>query len=418
MKTNYLFQALAVAATAFSLNACTEASTNSGLTPDGAHVYHIGARFDENDTQVYLAGVNSLNEGSLTFKNNGYHLNPVRSARVFTDNDGNIFVFNYGGGQLERLQYANGSYLKTDEIDVSPVMGGKKTVRPWKINEKTILFHDIITSDIDDAGNGVTKKAVMYAANIAIPGLTIASTMDTWTIEPTEWDLANQAYPFRVDAPTVLGNKIYYGVGRRLFDTDADTKLTGMHTVVLDYPSLTNPTYIRSEKGHGNTNGYRGENMHAIGGYVYQANRAASADDATMILRLADGAYDNDWEFNVTEALGQAINTNNWYHAGNGICYLSAQFFDAADENNSWGVVRIDLNKKTAVKMNVPMSDLFGYQQGKVIGSNFYMAISPVGATGESEPAVYKFDITSESPDAFVKGLALDKGNIFVEGIF
>ncbi|GAO31593.1 hypothetical protein [Geofilum rubicundum] len=255
----------------------------------------------------------------------------------------------------------------------------------------------------------------MYVTRMEIPLVAIADIMETWTIPAEAWDLEGKAYVFRVDAPTVLGDKIYYGVGRRALD--ANIPLTGMHTIVLDYPSLTNPRYIRSDKGDGNTNGYRGSNMHAYDGYVYQANRALEGN-TTMILRLKDGVYDDSWAFDVTAALGEAFNTNNWYHAGGGICYMSAQFPNAGDENNQWGVVRIDLNNQTAIKMNVPMSNLFGYQNGVSIDGQFYMAVSPVGSAGESDPFVYIFDIESTDPNAFTTGLELDKGNIFVEGIF
>ncbi len=418
MKLNKIFSLSAVALGLATLVSCSE--SNEVDTPDNGEekVYHIGAKFDDDDSQVYLAAVTDLSSGSLTFVDNGYHLNPVRSARVFTGEDGNIYVFNYGGGTLERLTYSNGTYTSQDEIDIAPVMGGKTTVRPRKINEETILFHDIISTDVEDTGNGVIKSPTMYAANIAIPGLSIASTMETWTIPVADWDVTDQAYPFRVDASTILGDKIYYGVGRRSFNSDLGIKLTGMHTIVLDYPDLINPTYIRTDKGNGNTYGYRGPNMHAIDGYIYQANRSTSAEDPTILVRLKDGAYDESWEFNVSEALGEAISTSNWYYAGSGIGYMCAEFFDAEDENNTWGVVRIDIDNKTAVKMNVPMSELFGYQNGVVVDGKFCMAISPVGSTGEAEPAIYMFDISSDSPDAFTKGMTLDKGNIFIEGIY
>lgn len=399
------------------MNACDDDDSLNPDTknPDAERVFHITAKFDGKDADVYMAGVDELTEGSLTFKGNGYAINPVRSARVFTDGLGWVYVFDYGGGYLKKFSYANGTYTKVKELDVSPVMGGIPHVRPWKINEETILIHNIISSDMDDSGNGITKQADMYVTRMEIPLVAIADILETWTIPAEAWDVEEKAYVFRVDAPTVLDDKIYYGVGRRPIDENAP--LTGMHTIVLDYPSLANPTYIRTEKGTGNTNGYRGANMHAIDAYVYQANRA-TGDDATMIVRLKDGAYDESWAFDVTAALGETFNTNNWYHAGNGICYVSAQFPDVADVNNQWGVVRIDLNNQTAIKMNVPMSDLFGYQNGVTIDGHFYMAISPVGSSGESAPFIYIFDIDSTDPNAFTKGLELDKGNIFVEGIF
>ncbi len=418
MKRFYLV-AMLLGALAFT--ACNDDKPVVNSENKTEKAYHITAKFDGSDSDVYIAGVNDLNQGSLTFVNNGYALNPVRSARVFTDNLGWVYSFDYGGGYLTKLSYLNGKYTNVRSIDIAPTMGGIAHVRPWKINEETILIHNINTEDVDLASTeaadadyvalGVTKRAKMYVTRVQIPEVQIAEILDTWTIPVTEWDAKELAYVFRIDAPTVLNDKIYYGVGRRAL---SDIETTGMHTIVLDYPSLENPKYIRTTLASGNTNGYRGGNMHAIDGYVYQAN----ASDPATIVRLKDGKYDESWVFNVSEKLGEAFSTNNWYYTEDGICYMSAKFTNAEDANNMWGVVRIDIHNKTVVKMNVPMSNLQGYQHGVVKDGKFYMAISPVGSTGEAAPYVYAFNIYSTSPNAFEKGLKLDKGNIFIEGIF
>lgn len=426
------FKFMIMSALALFLSSCSD---SDDPTPDPTptleeeKVYHITARFDGDDASVYMAGVKNLDEGSLTFINNGYALNPVRSARVFTDSLGWVYMFDYGGGYLKKFSYAveTGNYTLEKELDVTPVMGGVAHVRPWKINEETILIHNIVTSDIEDSGNGVTKEALMYVTRMEIPLVAIAN-VTVENIPVTDWDIDEGAYVSRIDAPTILGDKIYYGVRRST--TDNTVTATGMHALVLDYPSLTNLKYIRTELGDGSTNGYRGGNMHAIDGYVYQAN----GDDPATIVRLKDGAYDESWSFDVSGTLGEGFSTNNWYHAGGGICYMSAKFTNAEDANNSWGVVRIDINNKTATKMNVPTSDLRAYQHGVVKDGKFYMAICPITGqtdTGEvdgrgnpiiltssDDPRVYIFDIASEDPNAFTTGLTLDSGNIFIEGIF
>lgn len=421
MKTKMFLGLMLLNASLATFSSCNDDETTPANPESDEKIYHITAKFDDSDSDVYLAAVSDLDNGSLSFVGNGYALNPVRSARVFTDDLGWVYMFDYGGGYLKKFSYANGTYTVERELDVAPVMGGVAHVRPWKINEQTILIHNIMNEDVDltstneiDAdyvNNGITKRAMMYVTNVRIPDVSIFETLDTWTIPVSTWDSEELAYVFRVDAPTVLNDKIYYGVGRRAL---GEIEATGMHTIVLDYPSLENPKYIRTTLGNGNTNGYRGGNMHAIDGYVYQAN----ASDPATIVRLKDGEYDTSWVFNVSEALGEAFATNNWYHAENGICYMSANFTNAQDANNTWGVVRVDLNKKTAIKMNVPYSKLHGYQHGVLKDGKFYMAISPVGATGESAPFIYAFDVNSTDPNAFEKGLELDKGNIFVEGIF
>lgn len=380
-------------------------------------VNHVTARFDDDDKQVYIAPAESLDKGSLTFIDNGYHLNPVRSARVFTDDLGWVYMFDYGGGFLKKLRYSNGQYTEVRELSITQVMGGNAYVRPYKINDETILIHNANTYDIEDTlGNGITKEAILYVTRITIPDVVISEILDTWTIPLTEWDEEEKAYVFRVDVPTVLGDKIYYGVGRKTLDENIS--LTGMHTIVLDYPSLENPQYIRSEFANGNTNGYRGGNMHAIDGHVYQANCSTDETQDTKLVRLKDGEYDTSWEFNITEALGEPFSTTNWYHAKDGICYMPAQLYSATDENNQWAVLRIDVINQTVVKLNLPMSYLFAYQNGVTIGDKFYMSICPQGGDAESEPYIYSFDINSTNPNSVTKGLKLDNGNIRIEGIF
>lgn len=382
-------------------------NTNPSLT---TKVPHVTANFDGDDAQVFIAPASDLTQGKITFKDNGYHLNPVRSARVFTDDLGWVYVYDYGGGYLQKLSYNNGIYSKVRELDITSSMGNNAYVRPWKINEETILIHNINTADVEDSINGITKEAKLYVTRVQIPEVSIWEIMETWTVPVTDWDIAEQAYPFRVDAPTVLGDKIYYGVGRRAL---GDAELTGMHTIVIDYPTLKNPTYIRTTLGNGNTNGYRGMNMHAYDGYVYQCN-AGSDENPTMLVRLKDGAYDESWSFNITEAVGEPVATNNWYAAGGGIYYMPINFLNATDENNTWGLLRLDLNKMTVVKMDVPLSNMRKYQRGQVIDGKFNIVLSPVGGT----PKNYIFDIVSEEPDAFTVGTEFDTGNIFIEGIF
>lgn len=392
--------------------ACENSDSPTNINPSlTTKVPHVTANFDGDDAQVFIQPAEDLTSGKITFINKGYHLNPVRSARVFTDDLGWVYVYDYGGGYLQKLSYNDGSYSKVRELDITSSMGNNAHVRPWKINEETILIHNINTADIEDSGNGITKEAKLYVTRVQIPEVSIWEIMDTWTVPVSNWDEEEQAYPYRVDAPTVLDGKIYYGVGRRQLNDSIS--LTGMHTIVIDYPTLKNPKYIRTTLGNGNTNGYRGMNMHAYDGYVYQCN-AANAENPTIMVRLKDGQYDESWSFNINDALGEPVSTNNWYAAGGGIYYMPANFLNETDENNTWGLLRVDLNKKSVIKMDVPMSNMRKYQRAQVIDGKFHIVISPVGGT----PKNYIFDMDSEESDAFTEGVEFDSGNIFIEGIF
>ncbi len=157
-------------------------------------------------------------------------------------------------------------------------------------------------------------------------------------------------------------------------------------------------------------------------GDVYQSNWFMSgngfdlsAGDKTVITRLKNGAYDDSYEFNISEALGLSSNiaTVGWFYVGNGIGYMPVQLQDEGSyyQTNSWSLIKIDIYKKTAVKLEVPLSSLFDYESGIVKNGKFYMAISPIGG----EAYIYEFDPSST---AFKKGLKLDGANVIVDGIY
>jgi hypothetical protein len=79
--------------------------------------------------------------------------------------------------------------------------------------------------------------------------------------------------------------------------------------------------------------------------------------------------------------------------------------------DNSWSVAKIDIYNKTAVKLDVPLSGLFSYENGIVVKGKFYMAISPTGG----DAYVYEFDPNAETA---VQGLKLEDANVAVEGLY
>ncbi|MGS0524503.1 hypothetical protein ACU8V7_04140 [Zobellia nedashkovskayae] len=60
---------------------------------------------------------------------------------------------------------------------------------------------------------------------------------------------------------------------QQILESDSDYEVLGSKTIVVDYPSLENPTIITSTVGHGDTNGYRSINSFEYDGSVYQANQ-------------------------------------------------------------------------------------------------------------------------------------------------
>lgn len=400
-------------------------------TPDLSSQYHLLASVDGG---YYLQSSEALNTGSLTFVNKGTQLEAEKAARVIASGEF-VYSLNYGTGIISQYK-PNGTcgYDLIKELDAGLAVG---TVHPrYKLaNSGTIMVYNVTVEPVRNANDEVIDNTcTLMLASISIPSFTITKST-TFVIPQTE--NAKQGatigyHPMRVDAPVIADNKIYFGLMHMdmadptLIPPLRKPKQSGLETLVFDFPSLENGHIAETAAATGHTGGYRAPSMHVDEkGDVYQVNWFMSgssfdlsAGDKTVITRLKDGAYDASYSFNVSEALGLASNIASvgWFYVGDGIGYMPVQFEDEGhySKENSWGLARIDIYNKTAVKLNVPLSNLMSYESAVVDNGKFYMAISPIG--GESH--VYEFDPSSDSADAFTKGLVLDGGTVTIEGIY
>ncbi len=383
----------------------------------------------------YLAQTESLSEGTLSFVKNGTQLDSDQTARIIAHGD-YLYSLNYGTGMLTQLKAnSTGGYDVVKEINVGLSVG---TTKPrYKLaSEGVIMVYNVVVEPITDETSGkiTDNTCTLRLASISIPELTIDNNTE-FVIPQTESAKQGGTIgydPSRVDSPVIAKNKIYFG----LMHADMSDltipppfrkpKQGGLQTLVFDYPSLENGTITETDKASGHTSGYRAPAMHVDEkGDVYQVNWFLagssfdlSAGDKTVISKLNNGAYDESYDFNVSEALGLETNVGSvgWFYVGNGIGYMPIQLENKGKHHgeNSWSVARIDVYNKTAVMLNVPLSSLFSYENGVVADGKFYMAISPIGG----EAYVYEFDPSSESADGFKKGLKLDGGNVVVSGVY
>lgn len=386
------------------------------------------------DGAYYLQQATQLSEGSLSFINNGTQLNADQAARIVASGE-YLYSLNYGTGLLTQLKANNsGGYDLVKEINAGLSVG---TTRPrFKLaGENTLMVYNVVTAPLtNDAGEITDNINSLRLASISIPDMSILNLTE-FVIPQTENAAKGGKMgfePMRVDAPVIAGDKIYFGLMHLDMSDPAvpppfrKPKQSGLETLVFDFPSFANGKIAESGVAAGHTSGYRAPSMHADEkGDVYQSNWFMTANsfdlsegDKTVITRLKNGAYDTDYLFNVSEALGLAANiaTVGWFYVGDGIGYMPVHLENEGNyyNENSWGLARIDLYNKTAVLLNVPNSMLFSYENGVVYDGKFYMAISPVGG----EAYVYEFDPASESADGFTRGIKLDGGNVQVEGIY
>ncbi|WP_417591631.1 hypothetical protein [Owenweeksia hongkongensis] len=411
------FSKLAMAAgVAFLAIACEKDDNNDDSTTT-ERVYTLGyADGSGNPSATYVQGTTDLSEGDVTFKGYGFEVPSTRTARIFTSSDGKtMYSLDYGGGSIYKFTVNGGqNYTKVDETNIEQAMG---TAYPrWtRISDDVALLHSVATKNIyDTTGVYTHTETTARVMSVGLDGLTINEISD-FTI-PMSAEMQNTGdYVFRIDAPVVIGDKVFYGMGKRKYDPATDQNIDAIYpnveTLVLDYPSLENPRIISTNVNgaRGATNGYRTSvSYEDERGDVYQITTVPDNTFETHILKISNGDYDNNYSLNLSSLLGENTISNGWFYVGNGIGYVPYANSDQGGTSDAvWSVARVDLYNNTAVKLNLP-ADLWlqQYQNSVVANGEFKMAIAPKGGEGY----IYSFDVSSTSADAVTQGAKIEAG--------
>ncbi|MUH37949.1 hypothetical protein D9O36_19015 [Zobellia amurskyensis] len=342
--------------------------------------------------------------------NNGFVAPSNRTARLQASEDGNtVFNISYagdtGGNYSKYIVEGEGTFTQTgSEISIAPYVG---TAPRWiKLfdGDKTGSAVYVSTEhqvDDNDTPNEVTDDTyIRTSQTIGVVTLDLVDSkinaFEEHEIELSDEEEAQGYYISRIDMPTLneAGDKLYIGarvskVDPTTLESDSDYEILGSKTIILDYPSLLNPTIITSTVGHGNTNGYRSINSFEYGGSVYQANQ--SDPEGSHILKIgADNLYDDSYDFNLDDALGvTGAYVLAWRPAANGKAVLAYRHDGSAEGISGRGesfFALVDLNAKTATKINdIPYEvdfELFQYQGYAVDGNEIYLTQAPVGKNG------------------------------------
>lgn len=392
---------------------------------NGKAYYHVVMAIGEGgDDGTLSQALPDLTKGTISFDGYGFEVPSTRTARVYASNDGKyLYNLNYGGGTVAKFSVEGGqSYTKINETNVQYAIG---TTHPrWtKVDDDAALLHNVITEHkyTDAAGTNYSyTAATAYLVSIDLENKMAMGAVERFEIPRTAEDSAKNLHVWRIDAPVVKNGKAFYGVAKRKYDAATGKNVNlpyAAMSIVVDYPSLTNPKVITSTVAQGSTYGYRTPVAHADEkGDIYQI-----AGSPAFILKIKNNDYDNSFVFDLSEKLGLGIQvaSNGWFYTGNGIGYVP--FYDTAKGNGAaaaaWGVARVDLYKGTAIKMNIPGALWLQQYQYSVKGNDgkFYMALAPVGTDGN----IYVFDPASTSPDGFTTGATLKgaAGQFYI-GIF
>ncbi|WP_010665122.1 hypothetical protein [Marinilabilia salmonicolor] len=401
------------------LVACSEDdNTEPDEQPTGERFYTIGyADGSGSPSATYTQSVTDLSDGTISYVGYGFEVPSTRTARIFASSDGTtLYGLDYGGGSVYKFDVDGGQdYTQLSETNVQYAIG---TAYPrWtKVNDDYALLHNVTTERIYDEASGDYLKTVATAqlVSINLDDLTFRSIQE-FEIPVNQEDENRGAYVFRIDAPVVVGDKAYYGMAKRTYNPDTDTQeqvdYNSVETLVVDYPSLTNPRLISTTAGgaKGATNGYRTSVAYKDEqGDVYQIITVPDNSYDTHILKITDGAYDEDYSFNLSELLGKNTISNGWFYVGDGIGYvLFAQSDLGGTSDAVWSVARVDLYNGTAVELDVPDNLwLQQYQNSILVDDKFCMALGPKGGEGH----IYMFDVNSAEPDGFTVGTTLEAG--------
>ena len=399
---NYLKLSLLLAS-ASVLFACKKEKDQEDV-PKGS--YHIAADIEINESaEVQIAPANTLSEGQISIVANGTQMEGVRSAYIAEAN-GRIYNLNYGTGVIRELEpNGSGSYAVSAEVDASVKLGQYPRFEVvGDYNQTLLVFYVASVKNADETEVTTTLQIVDYD----LPGLNLRKSVE---IEIGTYK-TDDIYVNRVDAPVVLDGKVYFGTqqGQVGATRGAPIPLDMLQTIVLDYPSLENLSMTTSQASSGQNYGYRGRSMYNYNNAIYQINWPANGSDV-VITRLSNAMYDDSYTLNITNKLGGGTyNALNWFHIGNGKGYAAIEDMSIENDNN-WFIVYIDIDAQTVEKVNeIPMSDMFYYQNAVVTGDNtFNIAICPVG----EDAYIWQINGTTAT-----KGAQLDGGNVFVQGIY
>ncbi len=398
---------------------------NPTLPADGKLFNVVWCASDEGSTPSYAQALSDLTTGEID-GSKGFETPSVRSAYTFTSSDGvHLYNYSYGAGTFDKYVVKGGASYESVGIQLSLTDAiGSAYGRCSYLTDELASAHNIVTTP-QYSSDGTTYTYTKSELRFAIIDLKEMVIKETKTVElpRNAYDIAENTYVWRVHMPYIQGDKIYFGIARGRAKADDPTSRDGTKgragVLIMDYPSYANPTIIETAMDtDGDTYGFRSRPLYSYGGTgsnkddLYQLSMTKS-----HILKITNGQYDNSYVFDLKTALSSSydIAAAGWHYVGNGIGYVPFRE-EKGDDGNNWGLARVDLNSKTAIRLNIPSNmDMWEYQSSRLEGTTLYMAICPVDGSGN----IYMFDTTSTSPDGFKLGATI-KGaaDAYYAGVF
>lgn len=410
-------------ACALSFQSCdkdkaNEEGGNENNPSEAKEIFHIAKQVGKEKTLITKHS--DLKQGQVD-ASAGFSIDH-ESNRVYSSSDGKIlYNLKYKKGIIQKYVFTfdkKDEYKMEKELDISGTIGDKNL--RWKVvNDQLALAYTV-------PKNAHSQKE-MHILKIDLPNLTISEKV---VVPFPAIDFPNlpNTHIWRVDNPTVHNGKIYMGLAIRGHNGNAEINSVTYGTgaleiaypasvLILDFPSFKNPKIVSSSLPNavGETYGYRTPSFcTSENGDVYNVTM-----QHTHILKMKNGEYDNSYDFDLTKALGlnNKIGGTGIFYAGNGIAFVPYYEQTQGKKDAEWHIARVDLNKKTAIKMNFPTNlNLTVYQNAKKgKDGKIYFALTPRSGNGK----VYIVDPTKEDANAFTEGATLEAGaNVSYVGVY
>jgi len=368
----------------------------------------------------------------------GFSLKSQRTARVQASADGqylyNIQYTGADGGVFNKYKVSGeGAYEEVGyELNTAVILG---TAPRWNKAAEGIgigVYAGAATlSYTGEAPNFVYENR---DSEVRIAILDLENTAITNTAQFTfPWSDEERAAGYgvgRIDVPVLNAakTKIFIGCNVSKVDPTAtptigangepswpndNENIEGTKTLVLDYPTLRNPTVITTSLANINNHGYRTTTQYVgTDGHVYQA--VTSHGTGHQILRISNSTndYDDSYEFDLNTALGvDNAGIAAWTYIKDGIGVV----LYTLDKSGAY-IALIDLNAKTATKLSTDIeaeaalsATLGQYQNIGVAGDYAYVPLTPGGQDGN----LYVVDWKNKTVTKGAK-LANQSGSFFI----
>ncbi len=372
-------------------------------------------------TMVYSVSVEDAKNPNVSINvfDNGMHVKSSRTARLQASADGkylyNIQYTGDDGGIFNKYVVKGGKNFVIDGPEVATADYVSTAPRWLKAAEGIGVAVRATANAVTYSGTSPNFVFEKRDAKIDVISLDLNNPKITkntsFNLGLTTQEMSEGYYVSRIDVPVInkAGDKVYIGAaiskhkpnsftigtdGLPTFANDNSVK-SWAKTLVLDYPSLSNPKVITSSQTRANTNGYRSTQQYVgTDGHVYQiASGQVASTGGSKILRInaATNDYD-DYVFSLDAALGLTDSyIETWKYAGNGIAFV---VYALGGSGKGGYIARVDLNNKTATKYNLPNEESLNFRQIQNItqhGDEVFVAVAPVGQDGN----IYVFNKTT-----------------------